>query len=25
MGTFRYYPSPFKHKTIQIIKKILNR
>ncbi|RRR19821.1 hypothetical protein EHS16_07805, partial [Streptococcus anginosus] len=24
MGTFRYYPSPFKHKTIQIIKKILN-
>ena len=25
MGTFRYYPSPFKHITIQIIKKILNR
>ena len=25
MGTFRYYPSPFKHITIQIFKKILNR
>lgn len=25
MGTFRYYPSPFKHKALQMIKKFLNR
>ncbi|MGT2926362.1 aminoacyltransferase [Streptococcus cuniculipharyngis] len=25
MGTFRYYPKPLKHKTIQLIKALLNR
>ncbi|HEO4878233.1 TPA: hypothetical protein VA149_001438 [Streptococcus agalactiae] len=25
MGTFNYYPSPFKYKGIQLLKKVLKR